>query len=400
MQIQTNPIYQNIDASTDSNAEEHPYRTEMSLVLSYNGNKSKYKSHDSDKTSDVTDIDTPPPSIPQAMALLPSKLTYAMKCDDRTAPAAAITITKTSPSPTEAIDTECNINTENHANEEIYTKSQVKHVSRSNSNGKHADATTTKAQSATKKLPVNGESSTDNGKSQNEIKATESRTANDSETVNVLATLADSAQLNKLGFFWFSLVLQTLTVPDIEPQSQSKHTRRVSIHFNGRPMTEEEKNSNEPPPPQPQKADEATNIVDEIPIEEAEAILLTPTLACRRASRRNSMNRKFSDDSIGSFLLAPTSQFLFSKSSKKQCLPRRHSDISLLPRSEHSQYYNECGQERKSSHRHRYHGRHHHHGKCFFLSFSKELLFQAPIIRLQVHQGCMRTAPQFQITSA
>lgn len=49
----------------------HPYRTEMSLVLSYNGSQSKY----STATSNYSNIE-PTPSLPSAMKLLPNRLLY------------------------------------------------------------------------------------------------------------------------------------------------------------------------------------------------------------------------------------------------------------------------------------------------------------------------------------
>lgn len=81
MQMQNSATYENVKrikntTSCDSD-QQPPYRTEMSLVLSYNGNKSKYcTSQYSDKIQE-SDIDTPPPSLPHAMKLLPNKLTYA-----------------------------------------------------------------------------------------------------------------------------------------------------------------------------------------------------------------------------------------------------------------------------------------------------------------------------------
>lgn len=56
--------------SSDSDLS-HPYRTEMSLVLSYNGNQSKYS------TANLNDSDIEPTlSLPSAMKLLPNRLVY------------------------------------------------------------------------------------------------------------------------------------------------------------------------------------------------------------------------------------------------------------------------------------------------------------------------------------
>lgn len=83
MQMQTNPCYENLQRTksikTAETDQSHPYRTEMSLVLSYNGNKSKYSTlQNLDKTHE-SDTDTPPPNLPHAMKLLPNKLTYTSK---------------------------------------------------------------------------------------------------------------------------------------------------------------------------------------------------------------------------------------------------------------------------------------------------------------------------------
>lgn len=59
-----------VNRSSDSDLS-HPYRTEMSLVLSYNGNQSKY----STANSNDSDIE-PTLSLPSAMKLLPNRLVY------------------------------------------------------------------------------------------------------------------------------------------------------------------------------------------------------------------------------------------------------------------------------------------------------------------------------------
>lgn len=158
MQMQTNQIYENIDV------DEHPYRTEMSLVLSYNGNKVKYKSHDSDKLSDCTDIETPPPNIPQAMALLPNKLPYAA--------------TKMIANQNEFGDGEHFLNTENNANENLYAKSQGKR----SQNPEAIDMNEDKP----KQSNENDANPTKSETIHSDMKSTEQPTTTSEETVNYL----------------------------------------------------------------------------------------------------------------------------------------------------------------------------------------------------------------------
>lgn len=107
---QTDRVYRN---SETIKGPDHPYRTEMSLVLSYDGQKSKYTtSSDLEKAQETG---TPPPSVPHAMKLLPNKLPYA-----------SATATK-SDNETNVIDSPRNdANNENDTNEKLLTKSQVK----------------------------------------------------------------------------------------------------------------------------------------------------------------------------------------------------------------------------------------------------------------------------------
>lgn len=83
MHVQKCPTYENIKRSksiTSSDSDQsHPYRTEMSLVLSYNGNKSKYSTSQQCDKNQGSDMDTPPPNLPHAMRLFPNQLNYAGK---------------------------------------------------------------------------------------------------------------------------------------------------------------------------------------------------------------------------------------------------------------------------------------------------------------------------------
>lgn len=106
-----NQIYENVESAKNSDSDQsHPYRTEMSLILSYNGNKSKYTSTKNASNSLESDVETPPPNVPHAMKLLPNKLPYAIKSE----------LFKPS-----QLSEQGNVNIENSANEEILSKSQV-----------------------------------------------------------------------------------------------------------------------------------------------------------------------------------------------------------------------------------------------------------------------------------
>lgn len=123
IQMKSNQLYENVP-STDSD-QTPPFRTEMSLVLSYNGNKSKYSTNQSPNKTQDSDTDTPPPNIPLAMKLLPNKLTYAGKPEYKQ-------IGGSSQEAEQSI-----VNVENSANEEILSKSQVNSMHDStDSNGK------------------------------------------------------------------------------------------------------------------------------------------------------------------------------------------------------------------------------------------------------------------------
>lgn len=115
MQMQKNPMYENVKSVKNSDSDQpHPYRTEMSLILSYNGNKSKYSTTKNIDKAQESDIETPPPNVPQAMKLLPNQLPYATKND--------LLKDKLMNSP---MSEQGNVNIENSANEQILSKSQV-----------------------------------------------------------------------------------------------------------------------------------------------------------------------------------------------------------------------------------------------------------------------------------
>lgn len=155
-------------------------------------------------------------------------------------------------------------------------------------------------------------------------------------------------------------------------------SRRVSIHFNGIPMSDEldtDQHSNN-------DSDDQMTSADEKVAEE----LVSAAISCRRASRRFSCSRKLSEDSIGSFLYPPN-PFGFvgggvggssgGSSSKRDgrkmsFLSRRHSD-GLVP-AHRNQYVDYETQKKSSSrnHCHRNHLHHNHHlSKIFVLTFMK-----------------------------
>lgn len=168
MQLQSSPqlnrIYENVTTSKHTASDQSPpYRTEMSLVLSYDGNKSKYSTSQNSTKSQGSD-QSPPPSIPKAMKLLPNKLQYAGKSD--------LFKSTTSGSP----EVEQSINVENTANEEILSKSAVNSVAESN------DSNSSKKNSPgkTEKVTKNGESKVNGGNNEENNKKTY-RNSNDSQ---------------------------------------------------------------------------------------------------------------------------------------------------------------------------------------------------------------------------
>lgn len=108
-------LYEHVP-STDAD-QSPPYRTEMSLVLSYSGNKSKYSTTQTpDKRLESECVETLPPNLPHAMKLLPNKLTNE--------------IFKQMPTD------QSNLHSENSVNEEMLSNSQVENINLKNSRNK------------------------------------------------------------------------------------------------------------------------------------------------------------------------------------------------------------------------------------------------------------------------
>lgn len=143
-------------------------------------------------------------------------------------------------------------------------------------------------------------------------------------------------------------------------------SRRVSIHFNGIPVTIE-------PDSEPHSNNDSdVNTTAEMVAEE----LVSAAISCRRASRRFSCSRKMSDESIGSFLYPPNPFGFVGGGGKKMggrkmsFLSRRHSD-GLIP-GVHGQYHMDYDTGRKSNSRYhcRTHMHHNHHlSKWNFIDF-------------------------------
>lgn len=98
-------------------AGDHPYRTEMNLVLSYDGQKSKYTTSPTMEPDKAQEPSTPPPNLPQAMKLLPNKLPYA---------SAATSKPINEPDAIAKYAEQNHVNNENSTNEIIHTKAQIK----------------------------------------------------------------------------------------------------------------------------------------------------------------------------------------------------------------------------------------------------------------------------------
>lgn len=132
-------------------------------------------------------------------------------------------------------------------------------------------------------------------------------------------------------------------------------SRRVSILFNGIPMTND-------PDTETHSNDSDANNTAEMVAEE----LVSAAISCRRASRRSSC-RKLADEGLGS-LLYPPNPFGFiglhkagrSGGRRSSFLSRRHSDGPLPPN--HNQYHTDYELFKKNSGHYHCH-RHHNHSK-------------------------------------
>lgn len=161
--MQPNRIYENVTTAKHTDADQSPpYRTEMSLVLSYSGNKSKYSTN-VPKAQDP-EIHTPPPSLPRAMKLLPKKLAYAGKSDPFK-----------SGIPSDAEQTIANA--DNSTNEELQSKTQVIERTESDASSKRPSRNSEKVatNSDNRELKKNGSS---NGLTDDKLKEKNSKKIN------------------------------------------------------------------------------------------------------------------------------------------------------------------------------------------------------------------------------
>lgn len=149
--MQMDRLYEHVP-NTDAD-QSPPYRTEMSLVLSYSGNKSKYSTTQTPDKRLEGDVETPPPNLPHAMKLLPNKLTYNGSNE----------IFKQMPTDQSII------HTGNSVNEEISSNSQVEYINVRNSRNK---------ENGEKHEFVNSDCATSHG---SKNKETTKRNSNDSQ---------------------------------------------------------------------------------------------------------------------------------------------------------------------------------------------------------------------------
>ncbi|XP_031637143.1 uncharacterized protein LOC116349721 isoform X2 [Contarinia nasturtii] len=293
MQMQTNAVYENV-TSSDSD-QTPPYRTEMSLVLSYSGNKSKYSTtKNSDKKPD-SDNDASPTNVPQAMKLLPNKLTYTNE------------MLKQMPTNSQSTNNLQEVlNTENSANEEILLKSQGNHVACSKTNEKKSNGNKhiKEERNIVGDARVNVDSVLSNGSKESTSKSKQ-RNSNDSQESKETGTSSKNSHEN------------------------IKDAPRVSIQFNGKPITDQLDAT------EPHSNDADLNSTD---LTEDELLAIPPMSYLR--SRRTSCSRKV--DEIGTFLYPPN-PFAFSshkRGRRSSFLSRRHSDgiIATRPTQYHLDY--------------------------------------------------------------
>lgn len=337
MQFHNNRIYE------DSRANElqQPYRTEMSVVLSYDGNQKN--AIEKQQSSAVTQVDncnagpdTPTQTLPRAMKLLPNTLPY-INMD------ASIPSTSRSECKQDEMERE---NDENAAVQNANVEPTGKNVNfmpTTKSDESANDAATNSAKNApTRKSFFGRKPSVGRIKRKDSIMdatITEPDTENASDEKEVPRGI-DANNLDSIS---------TSSKKSIDAQKRTKSGRRVSIHFNGKQNAASE----------PLPINESTQQLEVPPASsnETEEVKLTPILHSRR--HHSISSRK---DSVGS-ILYPSSPFLMRRASKKPMLSRRHSD-GLLPFGQRAQYYPhlEFGGNHATKHMGSRHHHHHHHG--------------------------------------
>lgn len=351
MQFHNNQIYESI--RTD---EMHqPFRTEMSVVLSYDGNRKKItENHQpsppvlrSDTCIGTDGTNSPMQTLPRAMKLLPNTLPYIKK---------DTLMASTSQSDSNPDDMERE-NDENaamqDANGEITTRNVNFVATPTTDDGNmKEDASTKGSKNATtiasmRKHFFGRKSSVAKINRKDSIITDETNTEQDTENVPEEIELTQNGDHDANNLDSNSISSRILG----EPVKRSKSARRVSIHFNSKPNGGDCNESStavefNEPDAQP------------VPSSDVDEIKHTPILCSRR--HHSIASRK---DSIGSIIYA--SPLCSRRGIRKSVLSRRHSD-GILPFSQRNQYYphlESSGGHSSAKHMtNRHHNLHHHAG--------------------------------------
>lgn len=340
MQFHNNRIY---EGGSRADEGHQPFRTEMSVVLSYDGNQKKAKALVSQSNTATDGTDTPTQTLPRAMKLLPNTLPYIKK--ETSTPS-----TSQSDSHQDEMERE---NVENAAMQDASVDTTAKNVNFMPTTDKGDDS----AKDASTKCSKNGNtiasmrkhlfgrrSSVGKAKRKGSIVDTSSA---EQDTENAIDESKEPPQSGDSDAVTnANNVDSSLSQKSPDASKRIKPPRRVSISFNGQPNSAA---TNEPSLP-----NEPTQLeLPPVPSNEIDEIKHTPILCSRRNHSISSRQ-----DSIGS-ILYPSSPFYSRRATKKSMLSRRHSD-GLLPFAQRSQYYPHL--EYGSSHGTRHMGgRHHHH---------------------------------------
>lgn len=172
--------------SSDSSDHSHPYRTEMSLILSYNGNKSKYSTNKSTDKSQESETDTPPPNLPQAMKLFPNKLMYTP--NSGTSSSSSNNNNESTPSIEHDLDL-ANEDIDYSANEKSFAKSQT-NVAKDSGSGSGGNN-----RNGDKKTPI-GKNTEKNDGEGDEMKTAAQREKN--ESISILKTTDSNATASEM----------------------------------------------------------------------------------------------------------------------------------------------------------------------------------------------------------
>lgn len=92
MRFENNRIYDEFGAQRLKENVQQPYRSEMNLILSFDGAKPTFTEDKNDDQQEMSagpkdlseSLETPPPKVPFAMSLLPSTLPYIKNSDKQT----------------------------------------------------------------------------------------------------------------------------------------------------------------------------------------------------------------------------------------------------------------------------------------------------------------------------